>query len=80
MNACGHHHIGHIGILGVDKKGEEFYQTLLVKRNANWAGQIDTMMDGEGVIFIAVGAAHLAGDDSVQALLEQRGYTVERVQ
>lgn len=29
MNACGHHHIGHIGILGVDKKGEEFYQVML---------------------------------------------------
>ncbi|WP_086931813.1 nitrite/sulfite reductase [Agarilytica rhodophyticola] len=29
MNACGHHHIGHIGILGVDKKGEEFYQVQL---------------------------------------------------
>ena len=29
MNACGHHHIGHIGILGVDKKGEEFYQVTL---------------------------------------------------
>jgi sulfite reductase (NADPH) hemoprotein beta-component len=26
MNACGHHHVGHIGILGVDKKGEEFFQ------------------------------------------------------
>jgi sulfite reductase (NADPH) hemoprotein beta-component len=26
MNACGHHHVGHIGILGVDKHGEEFYQ------------------------------------------------------
>ena len=26
MNACGHHHVGHIGILGVDKKGQEFYQ------------------------------------------------------
>ena len=26
MNACGHHHVGHIGILGVDKQGEEFYQ------------------------------------------------------
>ena len=26
MNACGHHHVGHIGILGVDKKGEEYYQ------------------------------------------------------
>lgn len=29
MNACGHHHIGNIGILGVDKKGEEFYQISL---------------------------------------------------
>jgi sulfite reductase (NADPH) hemoprotein beta-component len=26
MNACGHHHVGHIGILGVDKHGEEWYQ------------------------------------------------------
>ena len=26
VNACGHHHVGHIGILGVDKKGEEWYQ------------------------------------------------------
>ncbi len=29
MNACGHHHAGHIGILGVDKKGEEWYQITL---------------------------------------------------
>jgi sulfite reductase (NADPH) hemoprotein beta-component len=29
INACGHHHVGHIGILGVDKKGEEFYQLTL---------------------------------------------------
>ena len=29
MNACGHHHIGQIGILGVDKKGQEFYQVCL---------------------------------------------------
>ncbi len=29
INACGHHHVGHIGILGVDKKGEEFYQIML---------------------------------------------------
>jgi sulfite reductase (NADPH) hemoprotein beta-component len=26
INACGHHHVGHIGVLGVDRKGEEFYQ------------------------------------------------------
>ena len=29
INACGHHHVGHIGILGVDKRGEEFYQISL---------------------------------------------------
>ena len=29
MNACGHHHVGHIGILGVDKHGEEWYQIQL---------------------------------------------------
>ncbi len=29
MNACGHHHVGHIGILGVDKKGREYYQVSL---------------------------------------------------
>jgi sulfite reductase (NADPH) hemoprotein beta-component len=29
MNACGHHHVGNIGILGVDKKGEEYYQVSL---------------------------------------------------
>ena len=29
INACGHHHVGHIDILGVDKKGEEFYQLSL---------------------------------------------------
>lgn len=29
INACGHHHVGHIGVLGVDKQGEEFYQLTL---------------------------------------------------
>jgi sulfite reductase (NADPH) hemoprotein beta-component len=29
INACGHHHVGHIGILGLDKKGEEYYQITL---------------------------------------------------
>ena len=29
INACGHHHVGHIGLLGVDRKGEEYYQITL---------------------------------------------------
>lgn len=35
MNACGHHHIGQIGILGVDKKGQEFYQVQLGGSQSN---------------------------------------------
>jgi sulfite reductase (NADPH) hemoprotein beta-component len=37
MNACGHHHIGHIGILGVDKKGREFFQVSIGGRQGNKA-------------------------------------------
>jgi sulfite reductase (NADPH) hemoprotein beta-component len=35
MNGCGHHSVGHIGILGVDKKGEEWYQLTLGGSSAN---------------------------------------------
>jgi sulfite reductase (NADPH) hemoprotein beta-component len=35
MNACGHHHVGHIGILGVDKNGEEWYQ-VEIGGNQGW--------------------------------------------
>ena len=66
--------------VGVDMRSESpgLYQALLVQRNTDWANQIQTLMEGSGVIFIAVGAAHLAGDDSVQDILEDRGVTVTR--
>ncbi len=35
MNACGHHHVGHIGVLGVDKNNDEFYQVTLGGRQGN---------------------------------------------
>jgi sulfite reductase (NADPH) hemoprotein beta-component len=43
MNACGHHHVGHIGILGVDKKGAEFYQVQLGGRSDNDAALGDVL-------------------------------------
>ncbi len=52
MNACGHHHVGHIGILGVDKKGEEFYQVLLggdAGRNAALASVVGPAFNAEEV-------------------------------
>lgn len=55
------------------------YQRLLVQRNAAWAGRIKAMLDTPGTVFIAVGAAHLAGPDSVQAQLEKLGISSTRV-
>lgn len=54
------------------------YDALLVQRNTDWAGQIQTLLEGSGTVFIAVGAAHLVGDDSVQEILSDRGVAVTR--
>ena len=43
MNACGHHHVGHIGILGVSKKGQEFYQLTLGGSSSNDAALGDRL-------------------------------------
>jgi uncharacterized protein YbaP (TraB family) len=51
---------------------------LLTNRNENWAGQIEEMLKGSGVSFIAVGAGHLVGPESVQRRLKLRGITAER--
>ncbi|MDZ4761120.1 MAG: TraB/GumN family protein [Alphaproteobacteria bacterium] len=59
----------------------EIYEALLVKRNRNWAATLDTLIKTEtGVVFVAVGAGHLAGNDSVITLLMGRGYMVDRVE
>jgi len=55
------------------------YDVLFTVRNKNWADQIEIEMKGSGTDFIAVGAGHLVGDDSVPAMLKSRGYTVTRL-
>lgn len=55
INACGHHHVGHIGILGVDKQGEEFYQILLGGRADEQAAL--GVITGKGLSAEAVPAA-----------------------
>ncbi len=55
------------------------YESLLAERNRNWVEQLDAVLKAEsGKGFVAVGAGHLVGDDSVPALLEARGYEVTR--
>jgi uncharacterized protein YbaP (TraB family) len=58
----------------------DLYAALLPNRNANWVGQIEEMLKGKGTIFIAVGAGHLIGEDSVQAMLKAKGIESVRVQ
>lgn len=64
------------GILS-DAKTREF---LLVTRNKDWAEQLDKRLQRPGTALIAVGAAHLAGPEAVQATLAKRGYKVEKIQ
>lgn len=56
----------------------QLYDIVLVKRNRVWADQLKTMLDGQGTSFVAVGAGHLVGPDSVQVELARRGVKVER--
>lgn len=59
----------------------EVYDAVLVKRNAAWTAKLDALAKSEpGVFFVAVGAGHLAGDDSVQIMLAAEGYEVTRIE
>ena len=61
------------------KSSPEVAKVLLVDRNRNWAQWIRQRMAKPGTVFIAVGAGHLAGPDSVQAQLAKLGLKAERV-
>ena len=56
----------------------KIYRLLIADRNARFAARLAERLKSPGVTFVAVGAAHLAGPDSVQSLLEKRGVTVDR--
>lgn len=52
---------------------------LLTDRNRDWAAWIDERLDRPGIVFLAVGAGHLAGDGSVQSFLAERGIETRRL-
>ncbi|MBK8271550.1 MAG: TraB/GumN family protein [Sphingomonadales bacterium] len=58
----------------------ELAQSLLYNRNANWTAWVEKRLQKPGTVFVAVGAGHLAGPDSVVALLTKEKLKVERVQ
>lgn len=56
------------------------HRLIFTDRNATWADWIVNRLEQPGTVFVAVGAGHLAGEDSVQTMLGARGVEVERVQ
>ena len=58
----------------------DIYKLLLVDRNQDWANQLKTKLAGSGVSFVAVGAGHLTGPDSLQVQLAKLGIKAERVE
>ena len=57
----------------------ELMDALLSRRNANWARWVKGRLDKPGTVMVAVGAGHLAGDQSLVAMLEKQGVKVTRV-
>jgi uncharacterized protein YbaP (TraB family) len=60
------------------QKYPELYRILLVQRNKAFATRIETLLKGEGTVFVAIGAAHLVGPDSVEADLAKDGIIAVR--
>jgi uncharacterized protein YbaP (TraB family) len=58
------------------------YTRLLVRRNEHFADVLASLLKdpATGTVFVTIGAAHLAGPDSVQKMLEAKGYTAVRVE
>lgn len=71
--------VGRLNRLDTRDVHEDIHRAALVVRNADWTDQIETMMQGSGSAFVAVGVAHLADQDSIIDMLTARGFTVERL-
>ena len=67
-------------LMNEDQDEPELMERLVTNRNKTWADWIKTRMDKPGVVFVAVGAGHLAGAGSVQDQLRTKGITASRVQ
>ena len=67
-------------VMNAERSDPVLIKALLTDRNARWADWVETRMGEPGTIFLAVGAGHLAGEESLQAMLERKGMAVERLQ
>lgn len=67
-------------LINADQRDPELSEALLIGRNRHWADWIKQRLTSPGKVFLAVGAGHLAGHDSVQEQLAKQGIIATRVQ
>jgi uncharacterized protein YbaP (TraB family) len=63
-----------------DRDSPVFYKIMFTDRNKRWRQWVDRRLEQPGTVFMAVGAGHLAGDQSLVSLLKREGHRVRRVQ
>ncbi|MGR5284729.1 TraB/GumN family protein [Vibrio maritimus] len=67
-------------MLKIDSDNDDFYQRFLIDRNRKWVQSLLTSSEYQsGTFFIAVGALHLVGQESLVVLLKQQGYSIEQL-
>jgi uncharacterized protein YbaP (TraB family) len=66
-------------LINQDMSDPVLYKRLLTDRNARWASWIDNRLKRPGIVFVAVGAGHLAGKGSVQEQLRKYGLKARRI-
>ncbi len=69
-----------VGIADMPTEFPRIYDLLLKNRNQRWIPQIETMFADDNTEFVLVGVLHLAGEHSVLAMLESKGYKVTQLQ
>jgi uncharacterized protein YbaP (TraB family) len=66
-------------ITDMQEQAPQMYKDLLVNRNNNWLPKITQMLNNPQTEFVLIGAAHLAGEDSVLNKLKAKGYKIEKL-
>lgn len=72
--------MGDVFLTGMGNFEAAFLERLLYARNRNWIAPLEAMLDSNSENLVVVGAAHLIGEDSVLALLDEAGYDIKRIQ
>ncbi|MEP3892671.1 MAG: TraB/GumN family protein [Litorimonas sp.] len=65
-------------VLPMKSRAPEVFNSLLRDRNRDWAPQLSRFMEDSGTGFVAVGTAHLLGEESLLSELQKQGYLVQR--